>query len=231
MKEELIVYNNNPPPLDRNGRSHKGHLIKVSGEGELAVQPDSASVNLGIISEDKQLITAQQQNSAEATKVIDSLITLGIPKNHIQTFDYRIESEYDFDQGKQIFRGYKITHILKVIIDDLSIIGNVVDTSVQNGVNYVSNVQFTAKNKDLFYQQALVLAVNNATEKAKTIASTINVSLIPTPILIVEGGSTVQPVFNQSATFVKGMASTPLEPGQIKVRADVIADFKFTPSH
>ncbi|MFB5195520.1 SIMPL domain-containing protein [Neobacillus sp. KR4-4] len=225
------MYNFNSPPLDRNRHPHRSNLIKVSGEGEIDVQPDSALVNLGIITESKQLITAQQQNSAEATKVIDSLIELGITKNHIQTFDYRIESDYDYDQGKQIFRGYKITHILKVIIDDLSIIGKVVDTAVQNGVNYVSNVQFTAKNKELFYQQALVLAVNNASEKAKTIASTIKVSLKPTPIQIIEGGSTVQPVFNQSATFVKGMTSTPLEPGQIKVKAEVIADFKFTSSH
>jgi uncharacterized protein YggE len=221
------VYNYNYPPHYRNGHSQKGHFIKVSGEGEIAVQPDSASVNLGIITEGKQLITAQQQNSVEVTKVIDSLIALGITKNHIQTFDYRIESDYDYDQGKQIFRGYKITHILKVIIDDLSIIGKVVDTAVQNGVNYISNVQFTAKNKELFYQKALVLAVNNATEKAKTIASTLNVSLNPTPRLVVEGGSSVQPVFTQSATFMK--TSTPIEPGQIVVKAEVIVEFKFKP--
>jgi uncharacterized protein len=221
------VYNYNYHPLSRNGLPPKGHLIKVTGEGELAVPPDSASVNLGVITESKQLITAQQQNSLEVTKVINSLVSLGITKNHIQTFDYRIESDYDYDQGKQIFRGYKITHILQVKIEDLSIVGKVVDTAVENGVNYVSNVQFTAKNKDSFYKQALILAVNNATEKAKTIASTLNVTLLPIPILIVEGGSTVQPLFNQPGTFVKAMASTQLEPGQIIVKADVIAEFQF----
>jgi hypothetical protein len=106
-------------PLIRNGLPPKDHLIKVSGEGELAIQPDSASINLGIITESKQLITAHQQNSLEVTKVINSLISLGIKKNNIQTFDYRIESDYDYDQGKQIFRGYKITHILQVKIEDL----------------------------------------------------------------------------------------------------------------
>ncbi|MEH7501475.1 SIMPL domain-containing protein [Neobacillus drentensis] len=216
-------------PLIRNGLPPKDHLIKVSGEGELAIQPDSASVNLGIITESKQLITAQQQNSLEVTKVINSLISLGIKKNNIQTFDYRIESDYDYDQGKQIFRGYKITHILQVKIEDLSLVGKIVDTAVQNGVNYVSNVQFTAKNKESFYQQALVLAVNNATDKAKTIADTLNVTLIPTPRLIIEGGSTVQPLFNQPGAFVKGAASTQFEPGQIIVKANVIAEFHFKP--
>ena len=223
------MYNYHYHPLSRNVFPPKGHLIKVSGEGELAVPPDSASVNLGVITESKQLITAQQQNSLEVTKVINSLISLGITKNHIQTFDYRIESDYDYDQGKQIFRGYKITHILQVKIEDLSIVGKVVDTAVQNGVNYVSNVQFTAKNKDYFYQQALVLAINNAIQKAKTIAGTLNVTLIPTPRIIIEGGSTVQPVFNQPVAFVKAAASTQFEPGQIIVKADVIAEFHFKP--
>ncbi|MFL6556478.1 MAG: SIMPL domain-containing protein, partial [Bacillus sp. (in: firmicutes)] len=126
-----------------------------------------------------------------------------------------------------IFRGYKITHLLQVKIEDLSIVGKVVDTAVQNGVNYVSNVQFTAKNKDSFYQQALVLAINNAIQKAKTIAGTLNVTLIPTPRIIIEGGSTVQPVFNQPGTFVKGVNSTQIEPGQIIVKAEVIAEFQY----
>jgi uncharacterized protein len=221
------VYNYHP--LNRNGLPPKDYLIKVSGEGEMAIQPDSASVNLGIITESKQVITAQQQNSHEVTKVIDSLISLGITKNNIQTFDYRIESDYDYDQGKQIFRGYKITHILQVKIEDLSIVGKVVDTAVQNGVNYVSNVQFTVKDKESFYKQVLVMAVNNAIERAKTIAGTLNVSLIPTPRLIIEGGRTVQPVFNQTGAFVKGAASTQIEPGQITVKADVIAEFHFKP--
>ncbi|MFL6563191.1 MAG: SIMPL domain-containing protein, partial [Bacillus sp. (in: firmicutes)] len=163
------------------------------------------------------------------TKVIESLISMGITKNHIQTFDYRIESDYDYEQGKQIFRGYKITHILQVKIEDLSIIGKVVDTAVLNGVNNVSNVQFTASNKESFYQQALILAVKNATQKAKTIAGTLQVTLIPTPIAVVEGGNTAQPVFNQPGTFVKGMTTTPLEPGQIIVKAEVIAEFQFRP--
>ncbi|QIZ09855.1 SIMPL domain-containing protein [Priestia megaterium] len=216
-------------PLNRNGLPPKDYLIKVSGEGEMAIQPDSASVNLGIITESKQVITAQQQNSLEVTKVIDSLISLGITKNNIQTFDYRIESDYDYDQGKQIFRGYKISHILQVKIEDLSIIGKVVDTAVQNGVNYVSNVQFTVKDKESFYKQVLVMAVNNAIERAKTIAGTLNVSLIPTPRLIIEGGRTVQPVINQPGAFVKGASSTQIEPGQITVKADVIAEFHFKP--
>lgn len=202
-------------------------LIKVRGDGELAIQPDTASVNIGVITENKELINAQQKNSAEMNKVIQALSSLGIPNNLLQTFDYRIDSDYDYEQGKQIFRGYKISHILQVKIEDLSKIGNIVDTAVQNGGNYVSNVQFTSKHKDYYYQKALSLAVYNAIEKAKTIASSIRVTLDPTPILVEEGGSTIQPILQPQMTYVKGVTSTQFEPGQLQIKASISADFQY----
>lgn len=216
-------------PGDRNTLSQRNNIIKVKGEGEIAVQPDTASVNLGVVTESKELIGAQQQNSIVGNKVIDSLIALGIDRNQIQTFDYRIEPNYDYDQGKQIFRGYKVTHILEVKIDDLSIIGNVVDTAVQNGANYVANVQFTTRYKDSYYQQALVMALNNASSKATTIANTLRVTLNPTPILVTEGTDVIQPFESQQVAFAKGVSSTQILPGQLLIKASVSADFKYHP--
>lgn len=216
-------------PGNRNTLSQRNNIIKVKGEGEIAVQPDTASVNLGVVTESKELIGAQQQNSIVGNKVIDSLIALGIDRNQIQTFDYRIEPNYDYDQGKQIFRGYKVTHILEVKIDDLSIIGNVVDTAVQNGANYVANVQFTTRYKDSYYQQALVMALNNASSKATTIANTLRVTLNPTPILVTEGTDVIQPFESQQVAFAKGVSSTQILPGQLLIKASVSADFKYHP--
>jgi len=211
----------------RNGLHPKNHLIKVIGEGELLLSPDSASVNLGVITEMKELIPAKQQNSVEMTKVINALTTLGIPQNSIQTSDYRIDTEYDYEQGKQIFRGYKVTHIIKVKFDDLSLVGKVVDSAVQNGVNYVSNVHFSLKNEESSYLQALTLALNNASEKAKTIATTLHVTLNPTPSTVVESGSSMQPIHYPAETFAKGLNSTQLEPGQLKVKAVISAEFHY----
>ncbi|MDF2788432.1 MAG: hypothetical protein K0S80_1530 [Neobacillus sp.] len=207
----------------------RSYLIKVRGEGEIAVQPDTASVNLGVVTESKELIEGQRQNSMAANKVIDSLIRLGIDRNQIQTFDYRIESDYDYDQGKQIFRGYKITHILQVKIEDLNVIGKVVDTAVENGANYVANVQFTTRYKESYYQQALTIALNNASNKAKTIANTLRVTLNPTPILVIEESNTIQPYESQQFALAKVSSTTQIQPGQLIIKASVAAEYKYHP--
>jgi uncharacterized protein len=216
-------------PGVRNTQSQRNHIIKVKGEGEIALQPDTASVNLGIVTEGKELIDAQQQNSVIGNKIIDSLIALGIPKDQIKTKDYRIEPDYDYSSGNQIFRGYKITHILEVKVDELSIIGNVVDTAVQSGANYVANVQFTTKYEESYYQQALSMALKNASSKAKTISNTIRVTLNPTPILVTEGGDFIQPFDTQQVAFVKGAGSTQIQPGQLVIKAAVLVEYKFQP--
>ncbi|MDR7075099.1 uncharacterized protein YggE [Neobacillus niacini] len=217
-----------PNAGDRNNLTKRNNIIKVYGEGEIAVQPDTATVNLGVVTESKELMEAQQQNSIIANKVINALIALGIDKNQIQTVEYRIEPEYDYSSGQQIFRGYKITHILQVKIDDLSIIGKVVDTGVENGANYVANVLFTSKYKEAYYQQALAMALNNASNKAKTIANTIQVTLNPTPILVVERGDTIQPFESQHVAFAKGVSSTPIQPGQLLIRASVSTEYRYS---
>jgi uncharacterized protein len=217
-------------PGERNIQPQRSNVIKVRGEGELAVKPDTATVNLGVTTEGKELISAQQQNSTIGSKIIDSLVALGIDKNQIQTFDYRIESDYEYDQGKAIFRGYKVTHILQVRIDDLAIVGTVVDTAVKNGANYAANIEFTTKYKDVYYQQSLALALKNANAKATTIANTIRVTLNPTPILVTEGGDTFQPFEGSQLTFAKaGVSPTQIEPGQLLIKAHVIAEYKYHP--
>jgi uncharacterized protein len=211
------------PPLHH----HETNVMKVTGEAEIAVQPDKATVTLGAITENKVLKEAQQLNSQIVSSIIQSLLMLGIPKEQIKTIDYRIETEYDYSDGKQVFRGYRVTHLLAVEIKDLSMIGNVVDQAVESGANYVSNIQFTSSKKNQFYLQALQVAVFNAGQKAETLANALNVRLNPTPFLITEGKEEQRPIYDQSVTYVKGVSTTTIEPGQITISAVVNAKFHY----
>lgn len=68
-------------PNQRNIQFHRSNnRMIVTGEGQIAVQPDTASVNLGVITEDKELIPAQQQNSITGTQLINALVSIGIEK-------------------------------------------------------------------------------------------------------------------------------------------------------
>ncbi|MCS0672402.1 SIMPL domain-containing protein [Cytobacillus firmus] len=210
-----------------HSRSNR-NILRVSGEGKLAVQPDQANIKLGVSTEDKELMKAQEQNAAAISNVKKALNAIGITDQQIQTSDFTIFPQYDFVDGKQIFRGYRVEHILGITVDEIENTGLVVDTAVDNGANTIRGIHFEAENQSELYQQALSLAIMDAYKKAETIASVLRVQLISTPLSVAEGTLGMeQPVSFQSSTFVKSAVSTPIQPGTIDIVSQITAEFTY----
>ncbi|WP_394579878.1 SIMPL domain-containing protein [Cytobacillus firmus] len=206
----------------------KQNTIRVSGEGKIAVQPDQARIKLGVLTEDQELQKAQEQNAAAISNVKKALNAIGITDKQIQTSEFSIFPQYDFVDGKQIFRGYKVEHILNITSDKIENTGLVVDTAVDSGANTVRGITFETENQQEWYQQALSMAVMDAYRKAETIAASLRVQLISTPVSVSEGNSgMVQPVSFQSSALVKSAVSTPIQPGTIEIESRITADFIF----
>lgn len=205
-----------------------GNEIRVTGEGKVSVQPNQAQIIIGITTEDSELIVAQNQNQTLTNQVIEALVSLPIQRDQIKTTEYSIFPQYDFKDGVQTFRNYRVDHRLTVTTTDLQLIGPIVDTSINNGANSINGVNFTVTNSQSYEQQALTLAIQHATGKALTLAKAIHVQLLHPPVLIVESGSN-QPIepFMQQATMVKGVSTTTIEPGLFDVKAMVTAVFKY----
>nr|GGG83687.1 hypothetical protein GCM10011398_31570 [Virgibacillus oceani] len=204
----------------------ESRVMTVTGNASLSVEPNVVTIQLEVVTENDELKVAQQENANTINQVIQSLLQLGIPRENIQTASYNIFPKYDYVDGKQVFRGYEVTHALSVTINSINQAGTIIDAAVQNGVNRVSNIEFTVDDKDNYYQQALSAALENATAKAETIAETLQVNLDPYPIKIVENFNERPVAFQTFATAEKSSATT-IEPGQIMIAANVTAQFQF----
>ncbi|MBH0228883.1 SIMPL domain-containing protein [Halobacillus yeomjeoni] len=216
------------PMMNNNHRNNEGRLMTVNGSGKVLVQPDTAVVQIGVVTKDEELTKAQQDNADQIQQITDALNQAGIADEQIQTQDYYIYPEYDYVDGKQEFRGYQVTHMLSVTIDDIEQTGTIIDLAVANGANRVSNIQFTLKNAQMYYQEALSIALGNALANAQTIANTLQLNLDQTPVKIVESSivqpSPVQPYMKaETASY----SATPIEPGEQEVVAKVEAQFQY----
>lgn len=205
-------------------RQHR--VMTVTGIGSLSVAPDTAQIQLEVITENKLLNIAQQENAYLMNQVIESLLKLGIARENIQTVSYNILPQYDYIEGEQVFRGYEVVNAITVKIKDINQVGNVIDVAVQNGANRVSNIQFTVEDEQLYYQKALSLALKNALAKAQTIAETIQLQLDPHPIKITEELRT-EPIVYRSFSAKEMAATTPIEQGQITINATVTVEFQY----
>ncbi len=198
--------------------------MKVEGTGIVRVQPDIATASLGVVTENVQLRQAQAENSRIITAVISALKELGVESGDIQTQSYTIEPQYDFVDGKQVFRGYRVRHILKVTIRDIRRTGEIIDASVASGANIVNNISFSVSQPSNYYQQALKAAIDDAFVKAATIGNRLQVRVNPVPERIVEERYEAPPMpFLMQAADT----STPIQPGQIEIAARIEAVFRY----
>ncbi|NQD64890.1 SIMPL domain-containing protein [Bacillus haikouensis] len=214
------------PSYYRTTPEERTGSIKVAGEHTMYVDPDKAIVSLGVVTKDKNLETAQDQNRKSSNQVVRSLEENDIPKKDIQTSTYQIFPQYNFEDGKQIFTGYEVRHVFRVTVNDIERLGAIIDDAVQSGANRVENIQFVHSKPEKSYQLALAAAYRKAYEKALTLSKQAGLNLNPYPNSITEhSGTDVIPL--AGSPFVKAAEeSTSLQPGQIGITASLTAEFR-----
>ncbi|MBI6872662.1 SIMPL domain-containing protein [Clostridium aciditolerans] len=210
----------NYPYLRYPNTNIKNNLMTVYGKGNIKVKPDIATASIGVVVENKDLSVAQAQSIEKANKILDTLKRMGIKERDIQTENYTITPEYDYIEGKQVFRTYKITNTFRVTLRELSRIGEIIDAAVASGANVVNNITFTIENPEKYYNQALKIAVRNALEKARELGDTLNVIVNNTPIRIIEERQEYRPVYRQ-AVLAASTEATPIMEGVIEINAEV----------
>lgn len=210
-------------------RQTKPNRLTVTGEGTVTAAPDEAIITIGVINESPNLSAAQKENADKTAAVIQALMSLGIPQSDIQTYVYRIEPQYNYENGQQIFRGYRVEHQLQVTVKDISKTGQVIDQAVAAGANSVSSIQFSVSNPNAFYNQALTIAIRNAQEKAISMARALQVTLQPVPVIVQELSQPLppRPIPFQAAMLAQS-AETPIQPGENKIMATVKVEFTYS---
>ncbi|HWT75483.1 MAG TPA: SIMPL domain-containing protein [Mobilitalea sp.] len=194
----------------------------LTGKGQVMVTPDLANIRIGVQTNADSVTAAQSENARISQNVINSLKQLGLTE--MQTVQYQIEKVYEYQNGQRIDLGYQVRNVLDVFIDNMALVGTAVDTAVENGANIVDSINFDVSSPDIYYQQALNLAVKNAIQKAKGIATGLKSMFDPVPILITENSTAPIPIARNIA-FREGAFATPIEPGNNKIEASVTVEF------
>ncbi len=204
------------------GQSANPRTITVSGTGVAYLTPDIAYVNIGVHTENKDAAAAVSSNSTNSQKVVDALKKFGIADKDIQTTNFSIYPQQQFDnQGKPTGEiNYVVDNTVYVTVRDLSKIGNLLDTVVQAGANSINSIQFDVADRTKALSDARQAAMSDAKAQAQEVAKAAGVTLGPVQSIDVTGGSTPPvPVYQSKAAspMVESGASVPVNPGQLTV--------------
>jgi uncharacterized protein YggE len=163
----------------------------VSGTGTVILEPDLASINIGVRSEAADAADALAMNNEKISAVIQSMLALGVAAEDIRTQNFSIYSYESYENQQlreampeeELFtesasrKTYAIENTVTVIVRDLDTLGTVLSTVVEQGANTIYGIVFDVTDRAAALEQARLLAIENAKTQAQAVAEAAGIKL------------------------------------------------------
>jgi len=192
-------------------------VVRASGEGIIAVRPDQVKVSVGVTTQARTAQEAGEQNATITNQVLEALRGLVGQNGEIRTLHYSLTPVYSSSPGNRTITGYQANNTVEVTLNNITLAGRAVDVATAAGATNVVGLRFTLRDPQPSKLQALRQATMQARTSAEAIATGLGLKL--GQVLIAEEGGQVTPF--SPTRLAAGGAATPIEPGDVDVRAYV----------
>jgi len=223
-----------PPSMARAQQTREAAqpMIVVSSMSQVEATPDEATVRLGVVRQAPTAQAAQDQTNRAAQAILTEIAKLGVPAAKVQTSRLTLTPIYapQRPENREAPRivAYNAANIVSIDLDNLALIGPVIDAGLTAGANQLEGVRFGLKNDAAVREKALRQAVADARRKAEAMADALGVRLAGVLEANEGGVSVITQDEGVSARFMAaqaGGASTPVSPGELEVRASVTVKY------
>lgn len=155
-------------------KANRTTKVTVAGEATTKVEPDAAVLNISVVTQSPQAITAQQENARKTEAVTAAIKNIAGANAEIKTSDYSLQPQYDYrDNRLPKIVGYDARNSVIVTMSDLKNVGAVIDAASNAGANSINAVSFILRQTSPARGQALADATRQAMNKAQSIAQAL----------------------------------------------------------
>lgn len=200
-------------------------FIEVTADAQVEIPADLAVLDFGVATQATTAGVAARQNSERMEGVLAAVRKRLGADARITTGSYTLQTNYTSprDGSPPKVVGYTASNIVQLKTRALTRVGETIDVAIEAGANQVQRIVFTLSDDTTARRDALRMAVARAREKTQTIASALGVKAGAVYSLVEQEVGGVRPLMRQAAAMsIESAAQTPVEPGQIEVRARVV---------
>ncbi|MDD4319880.1 MAG: SIMPL domain-containing protein [Candidatus Peribacteraceae bacterium] len=153
-------------------------MISVSGEGKATAAPDIAQLTFGMQTGARPTAKdAMARLETSMNAVLAAAKKLGIEDKDISTANFYLQPQYDWNEGRQLLRGYEASETLLVKVRDLDKVSAVLTAATDAGANQAGDVNFTIDDPETVRALARQKAIEQAQEKAANLAKSLGMKL------------------------------------------------------
>lgn len=205
--------------------------VTVSGTGRAIVTPDRFTFTVGVQTVSPTVEEAVSENNRRVASVIAALKKAGAQDRGIQTSQFTIYPQQDYQQGKlPRILGYQVSNNITVRSEKINDAGRLLGIAVAAGVNNSSGINFEVSDPARGRDQGLKAAFDDARAKAALLAQAAGRTL-GRAVTITEGVSNIpqpppQPYMRAAALEASVASDVPVESGTREITYIVTATFE-----
>ena len=210
IREELVVAEERELTTD----------LKISHRETQMVAPDKASLVLAVQNRGEEIAEVYEENAAAMNQARRALTDeYGL---EFKTLAYQIRQDED-DR-------YVVANRIRTTVDDLEILGDVVDLAISEGINRLDNIDYDIENRE----QVQIETTNQAIEKIENKAERITGQFGAEDYRFAEirvdddfGTNTVRPVYYTATAEDLAREAVDITPGDIEftTRIEAVVEF------
>lgn len=195
-------------------------VVVTMGQATIMATPDRAFVTIAAEARSRNSADAQRQNADAMTAVMQKLQQAGATNDAIRTIGYDLQPEFDYANGRQTLRGYVARNTIEVRLDDVALVGAVLDAAGSGGATSIGGVRFDVRNRDALEREALRQAVADARARAEAAAAGAG-RAFDRVVRIQEEGAPDFPRPLMRMAAAEQATATPITPSTVEIHARV----------
>lgn len=155
------------------GASQAGASFSVYGTGTVTVEPDVARLSFSVLTDGDSASEAAEAASEQAASVTAALAEAGVEDESVQTSGVSVYPVTTWDDATSTSKvaGYTASVDFEVSGVAVSDVAEVLGAAIAAGANQTGSVAYYASDYDVLYEQALALAVEQASSKAQALVA------------------------------------------------------------
>lgn len=193
-------------------------VIDLSVTEYVEATPDVASFSTGVQTLAPTANEAVRQNNMQMAAVLARLKRLGIADRDIQTTQISLHQQFDYAEGRQVFRGFIANNSITAKLRDLSKLPQFLDALASDGATNFNGPTFSMDDDSALREAAREKTWDSAVKRAGTIARKAGYANVRVLRVEEQAGDSgyPMPMMERMSGDAAGR-STPIAPGQVRI--------------
>ncbi|MGD9684423.1 MAG: SIMPL domain-containing protein [Candidatus Obscuribacterales bacterium] len=152
--------------------------ITTIGKSKIMAEPDRLLIIAAVDTHGKKLSATHEENERKVKAVLAVANKYKIPEQKVQTGGWSIQPSYkDGDYIRKNIEGFNVDKRISFQVDDLKTVTPLINDILEAGANKIENIQFQLTDERKYADEARILAIRAAREKASAIAAELGMKL------------------------------------------------------